>query len=551
MINTKKCKIGMVIIGILFNLLINYICKNMNKHSISMLIPISIIIVWMLIYYLFFLKYKVKNKDDYSEKNKMIVLFTMIVEFIILLGFVGELRYGKISYTEFYSIGQGILGDYCFNLILFFYKENFKWFRYIILGEFAIGLFSTFMLVSNWAFLLVFPTIIACSIYGDVKFTILFGISFTVITIVGIYKQMMRYTAKDNPKYQGWIFVTVLIISIVFYISLVRTSYIIKKINELKVNEIKKRKDNVQDISNQILEFGKQVKVDAYNTSSIIDDLEKETNNSLSIFEEIDDRSKANVNSAEEQTQMTSNIMKMINDVKVEVNRALESTSNSQKGLNNSKNSVADLKEKSKVIVENNEEVIAAINEFVENIKKVKKTISGIEELSDQTNLLSLNAGIESARAGEKGKGFAIVASEIKNLSEQTSTMLDDINKVVLKLEGNTERAKKVIYSVVDAVNEENKTIDETIVDFNDMDKYISVLNENISSILNKVNNVVEYSEGIGDKSKDLVKSSLDVSKKTNQALELNKENKEKAVRTKNLMNDLVGIADEFNEYNV
>lgn len=551
MINTKKCKIGMIIIGILFNLLINYICKNMNKQSIRMLIPISIIIVWMLIYYLFFLKYKVKNKDDYSENNKMIVLFTMIVEFVILLGFVGELRYGKISYTEFYSIGQGILGDYCFNLILFFYKENFKWFRYIILGEFAIGLFSTFMLVSNWAFLVIFPTIVACSIYGDVKFTIFSGISFTVITIVGIYKQMMGYTLKDNPKYQGWIFVTVLIISIVFYISLVRTSYIIKKINELKVNEIKKRKDNVQDLSNQILEIGKQVKVDAYNTSSIIDDLEKETNNSLSIFEEIDDRSKANVNSAEEQKQMTSNIMKMINDVKVEVNRALESTSNSQKGLNNSKNSVADLKEKSKVIVENNEEVIAAINEFVENIKKVKKTISGIEEVSDQTNLLSLNAGIESARAGEKGKGFAIVASEIRNLSEQTNTMLDDINKVVLKLEGNTERAKKVIYSVVDAVNEENKTIDEAIVDFNDMDKYISVLNENISSILNKVNNVVEYSEGIGDKSKDLVKSSLGVSKKTNQALELNKDNKEKAVRTKNLMNDLVGIADEFNEYSV
>ncbi len=551
MINTKKCKIGMIIIGILFNLLINYICKNMNKQSIRMLIPISIIIVWMLIYYLFFLKYKVKNKDDYSENNKMIVLFTMIVEFVILLGFVGELRYGKISYTEFYSIGQGILGDYCFNLILFFYKENFKWFRYIILGEFAIGLFSTFMLVSNWAFLVIFPTIVACSIYGDVKFTIFSGISFTVITIVGIYKQMMGYTLKDNPMYQGWIFVTVLIISIVFYISLVRTSYIIKKINELKVNEIKKRKDNVQDLSNQILEIGKQVKVDAYNTSSIIDDLEKETNNSLSIFEEIDDRSKANVNSAEEQKQMTSNIMKMINDVKVEVNRALESTSNSQKGLNNSKNSVADLKEKSKVIVENNEEVIAAINEFVKNIKKVKKTISGIEEVSDQTNLLSLNAGIESARAGEKGKGFAIVASEIRNLSEQTNTMLDDINKVVLKLEGNTERAKKVIYSVVDAVNEENKTIDEAIVDFNDMDKYISVLNENISSILNKVNNVVEYSEGIGDKSKDLVKSSLGVSKKTNQALELNKDNKEKAVRTKNLMNDLVGIADEFNEYSV
>ena len=69
--------------------------------------------------------------------------------------------------------------------------------------------------------------------------------------------------------------------------------------------------------------------------------------------------------------------------------------------------------------------------------------------------------------------------------------------------------------------------------------------------LLNRVNNVAEYSERIGDKSKDLVISSSDVSKKTNRAVELNKENKEKAARTKNLMNDLVGIADEFNEYSV
>lgn len=551
MANTKRCKVGIVILGVLFNIILNIVCKNMSKQSISMLIPVSMIIVWMLIYYLFFINYKVKIKDDYSEKNKMIVLFTMLVEFIILLGLLGELRYGKISYAEFYSIGQGILGDYCFNLILFFYKENFRWFRYIVLGEFALGLFSTFMLVSNWAFLVIFPTIVACSIYGDVKFTILSGISFTVITIIGIYKQMSGYTPKDRPKYQGWIFVTVLIISIVFYISLVRTSYIIKKINELKINEIKKRKDNVQNLSNQVLEIGKQVKVDAYNTSSIIDDLEKETNNSLNIFEEIAKESETNVNSAEEQTQMTSNIIDMINGVKVEVNRALESTDNSHKELKNSKESVIDLKEKSKIIVKNNEEVIEAINEFVENIRKVKKTISGIEEVSDQTNLLSLNASIESARAGDEGKGFAIVASEIRNLAEQTNAMLDEISKVVIKLEGNTERVKKVVYSVVDAVNEENKTIDETIIDFNDMDNYISILSENISNILNRVNNVAEYSERIGDKSKDLVISSSDVSKKTNRAVELNKENKEKAARTKNLMNDLVGIADEFNEYSV
>lgn len=551
MVNTKKGKIGIVLLGILFNVFLNIICKQMNTNHINMLIPIAMVLVWMAIYYLYLKNYKVKINDEYSEKNKMIIAFTMLVELIILIGLIGELRYGKITYTEFYSIGQGILGYYCFNLIVFFKKENFKWFRYIVLGEYALGLFSIFMLVSNWAFLVIFPVIVACSIYGDVKFTVLSGVSFTIITVIGIYIKMIEFTAKDRIKYQGWILIVVLLISIVFYISLIRTSYIIKKINEIKLNEIMAKKDNVQSLSNQVLSIGKQVKEDAYNTSSIVDGLDDATNKCLNIFEEIADGSNANANSAEEQTKMTSNIIEMINGVKIEVDRALESTNNSYNGLHNSTKSIGDLKEKSKVIVDSNEKVIESINAFMQNIKKVKKIISGIEEVSEQTDLLSLNAGIESARSGEAGKDFAIVASEIRNLSEGTSRLLDEIKKVVSKLENNTERAKKVVYSVVDAVNEENKTIDETIKDFKDIDKCILGLSENIEIILNKVNNVMQYSEKIGDKSNDLVISSFDVSKKTNKAVELNKENKEKAVRTKELMNNLVDIVDQLDEYTV
>ena len=97
---------------------------------------------------------------------------------------------------------------------------------------------------------------------------------------------------------------------------------------------------------------------------------------------------------------------------------------------------------------------IAQLSEAGARIGDVVKLITSIAE---QTNLLALNATIEAARAGEAGRGFAVVASEVKSLASQTAKATDDISEQIAEIQkvaGEAVEAIKGIGSIIGEVNE-------------------------------------------------------------------------------------------------
>ncbi len=93
---------------------------------------------------------------------------------------------------------------------------------------------------------------------------------------------------------------------------------------------------------------------------------------------------------------------------------------------------------------------VGALNEAAESIGQV---IQIIDEIAEQTNLLALNATIEAARAGEAGKGFAVVASEVKSLATQTSKATEEISQKIAEIQSETSAAADAVLGIGNTIN--------------------------------------------------------------------------------------------------
>ena len=509
-----------------------------------------LLLFYMLFFVLYMSKHKYKYENDKAYKNKVLVLYSCLTELAVLLGLVIEYAYGGIRFIVFGPTTLIILVMFLLNTTIFFLKEDSIGVVYLnVIGYLGLYFITCLTVENFWVFFIPIPMLTTFTIYESRKMIVSVSIFVNILNLVSVCRQMLTEYNYYRPIYFGWISLSVVFLYLLYSICVLRTSEIIKNANNSKLNEINRKREKAKQLSDKVLDIGREIKENAHKTSEEISELYNSTESAILIFEDIANGNNINAESVENQTEMTSNIIDMINGVRNEVDEAVISTEESSRELKVSQESVNNLKAKSEKIIKDNNEVVAVINHFIENISKVKKIIGGIAEISEQTDLLSLNASIESARAGEAGKGFINVSTEIRNLAEQTSNLTDDINKIIISLESNAVRAQKVINEVIIAVGEENITIDETVKDFNEMDASLVSLGKNINFIMNKVEDVVNYSKKIEKHTLELAKSSRDVKEIISNTVILNNDNKVKAQKTKDLMDGLIQITDQLDEF--
>ncbi len=118
---------------------------------------------------------------------------------------------------------------------------------------------------------------------------------------------------------------------------------------------------------------------------------------------------------------------------------------------------------------------------------QISKTIHAIADISEQTNLLSINAAIEAARAGEHGKGFKVVSDEVKKLAEKSKNLTTDISKLLKTLEHNINSSENNLNVYEDISNGLNEKVEVTRSDLTVTSGSLSEIDSNMNSIAESV----------------------------------------------------------------
>ena len=280
-------------------------------------------------------------------------------------------------------------------------------------------------------------------------------------------------------------------------------------------------KKSIENIKNQVekqdrlyknaMEVANTLEVMSVDISEVAEKFILATNDVSSEIVEINEASKVNNSNSIEQLNMTKEMKKEIEEVTVSIGDMNRQVDNCKSNVDTGSNIMLTLDKTVNDIIAQNTVISQSIERLTEGSERIKDINNFIKSVAEQTDLLALNASIEAARAGEAGRGFSVVADEIRKLSLSINQSIAEGDKAIAVIISDNEDMKNRISGLTKINNVQVDLIGDVKENFEKIETSINQLSERVSGVNSGTNGVLNTINVITDKIADFTEKSNDI----------------------------------------
>lgn len=270
---------------------------------------------------------------------------------------------------------------------------------------------------------------------------------------------------------------------------------------------------------------------------TVLERLDQQGDRLRSMSEDNRDRSRQQFESIEEEKtqldgvasavqEMSHSVQEIAGNAESSAQEANSANTIAQDGLKELNTAAANIQH----LVDSMDSTSQAVNQLAQDSEEIRSVISVISSIAEQTNLLALNAAIEAARAGEQGRGFAVVADEVRSLASKTQESTETISAIINKLISATDNTVTSINTGMDISRSSHDSINK--------------VQQSISQLAEAIQKVDRNTETIADLSRQQAVASDEISRNSENVLHLTDKLHDSASETLTFSDELSELAD-------
>lgn len=485
-----------------------------------------------------------KNISIEERTNKMYVVCITITCIVYSLGIIEMILRKSIGFT---AGTIGITSMIVSTMVMWIYHIKHRSSgvtKHITAAPFATAYFIIlFFSTLKIAPVLIIPMIVVATIYLDLKFlstqvigSIIFNAFWIPMNINGDFSIVAVET----------------IVIVMFFIF----TFVVTKFSGSMRKQAEEEQDKVKEANKvqekMITEMNNAIGLLNKNTFTLnenIDTIEKSSKLIYSAISEIAAGCEDTSNNIEGQTSFSSDIQMEIESTATISLEMKQSVEKSQEVFNNSINVVHALSANSQIVKDKNEAVYTIAKNLKDKTEKVQSIVGLITSIAEQTNLLALNAAIEAARAGEAGRGFSVVADEVKKLAEQSKESSSKISNIILELQQETVKVSESIIDLSKINTEENILVQQTEDNFKELHGNIVEVKDKVDTVNNKISGIMNSNKEINNSILNLSAISEETLANSQETCTIIEKYLNETVLAKNSVGELVTLAGNMKKF--